>query len=662
LIGNNDTQEDIMRRRKLTQMALALLLALALIPLLHPAAAQAASGDCVTSGNQVTCTFSYTGAAQTWTVPDKVISATFDVSGAEGGPYHYNSYQRTIYWFGANGGEAKATLAVTPGATYQITVGGAGGRFDGDTGGGFNGGGAGGADRFHPGGPGGGASDVRSGACASTTSCDLAARIIIAGGGGGTGGDTGGGYGGGGGGAVGGAGGDGDPSAEGDYGRGGGGGTSRSGGGSGYYGGGDGTPGSGGGGQEYGGGGGGGGYYGGGGGGGYVGSSGGGGGGGGGSGYITSSATNATLTAGVRSGDGLITITYTPDTTAPTASPAVTSGTPGANGWYLSDVTVSWNWSDNAGGFGIDPNNCTSSSTSSGEGTLELTASCKDLAGNQGSASSTVKVDTTRPTISAAATSQPNTAGWYNTPVTVHFNCSDALSGIPDGACPTDQILSAEGAAVSSSAQTVSDVAGNTSEPSNVVTVQIDTTAPTLAPVVSPNSVVLGGTATVTSGAADALSGLASQSCTSLDTSTAGSKSVSCTATDNAGNTATASVSYQVIYAWAGFFQPIDNLPTLNSVKAGSGVPVKFSLGGDQGLSIFAAGYPKSQTVACTSGAPTDDVEQTVSASASSLQYDAATGQYSYVWKTEKSWAGTCRQLIVRLIDGTEHTAGFTFK
>jgi Right handed beta helix region len=119
---------------------------------------------------------------------------------------------------------------------------------------------------------------------------------------------------------------------------------------------------------------------------------------------------------------------------------------------------------------------------------------------------------------------------------------------------------------------------------------------------------------------------------------------------------------FEQTYAWAGFFQPIDNLPTLNSVKAGSGVPVKFSLGGDFGLNIFAAGYPKSQTVACTSGAPTDDVEQTVSAGASSLQYDAATGQYSYTWKTEKSWAGTCRQLIVRLSDGTEHMAGFTFK
>jgi hypothetical protein len=51
-----------------------------------------------------------------------------------------------------------------------------------------------------------------------------------------------------------------------------------------------------------------------------------------------------------------------------------------------------------------------------------------------------------------------------------------------------------------------------------------------------------------------------------------------------------------------------------------------------------------------------------VSAGLSSLSYDDTTGQYSYVWKTEKAWAGTCRQLVVRLSDGTDHVASFMFK
>ncbi len=113
---------------------------------------------------------------------------------------------------------------------------------------------------------------------------------------------------------------------------------------------------------------------------------------------------------------------------------------------------------------------------------------------------------------------------------------------------------------------------------------------------------------------------------------------------------------------FSGFFEPVDNLPTLNTVKAGAGVPVKFSLGGDRGLAILAAGYPQSQPVPCDGGAPQDPLEQTVAAGGSSLGYDASTDTYTYVWKTEKFWAGQCRQLVVRLIDGTDHSALFKLK
>ena len=136
-----------------------------------------------------------------------------------------------------------------------------------------------------------------------------------------------------------------------------------------------------------------------------------------------------------------------PDTTPPTAHPTVSSGTLGTNGWYTSDVTVAWNWADNPGGSGLS-STCTQTSTSSGEGAnITLTASCKDTAGNTGSASYTVKVDKTPPTLSASATKAdgtPYVAGtWTNQPVTVHFACADALSGV--ATCPADQTLSAPG-------------------------------------------------------------------------------------------------------------------------------------------------------------------------------------------------------------------------
>jgi len=57
-----------------------------------------------------------------------------------------------------------------------------------------------------------------------------------------------------------------------------------------------------------------------------------------------------------------------------------------------------------------------------------------------------------------------------------------------------------------------------------------------------------------------------------------------------------------------------------------------------------------------------DAIEQTVTVGGSRLSYDPATDTYIYKWKTNKAWAGTCRQLIVKLSDGTEHMANFKFK
>ena len=114
-------------------------------------------------------------------------------------------------------------------------------------------------------------------------------------------------------------------------------------------------------------------------------------------------------------------------------------------------------------------------------------------------------------------------------------------------------------------------------------------------------------------------------------------------------------------YVFSGFFRPVDNPPVFNSVKAGQAIPVKFSLNGNQGMNIFAAGYPTSGTIACSPDAQVEVVEETVTAGASSLSYDPASDQYSYVWKTNKAWSNTCRQLVMRFKDGTEKHANFKF-
>jgi len=156
-----------------------------------------------------------------------------------------------------------------------------------------------------------------------------------------------------------------------------------------------------------------------------------------------------------------------------------------------------------------------------------------------------------------------------------------------------------------------------------------------------------------------------------LDGSVPGSGGATFSVTETSHTwTPTSSAAFDVDYQgttqtpafnFAGFFPPVGNPPTINTVKAGSAIPVKFSLGGNQGLNILAPGSPSSGQVACANGAPLDAIQTTVTAGGSSLSYDPTTGQYVYVWKTDKAWAGTCRQLDVQLSDGTSHLADFEF-
>jgi PKD repeat protein len=139
-----------------------------------------------------------------------------------------------------------------------------------------------------------------------------------------------------------------------------------------------------------------------------------------------------------------------------------------------------------------------------------------------------------------------------------------------------------------------------------------------------------------------------------------GAHTVTVTVTDRDDASGTGTLTVQVNYLFAGFFNPVQMGGVLNRAKAGSAVPVKFSLNGNQGMNIFETGFPRPATIPCDASAGTNPVE-TITAGGSSLNYDASTGQYTYVWKTESSWRNSCRQLVVKLKDGTEHSANFQF-
>lgn len=110
------------------------------------------------------------------------------------------------------------------------------------------------------------------------------------------------------------------------------------------------------------------------------------------------------------------------------------------------------------------------------------------------------------------------------------------------------------------------------------------------------------------------------------------------------------------------FLLPVKPFPEFKTIRAGQAIPLKFSLGDNYGLDILAAGSPASGPIACGSTDPIVPVEPASPVGASGLSYDPLKDVYNYVWATESAWAGTCRQVVLVLIDGTVLRANFNFR
>ena len=120
-------------------------------------------------------TFFYTGSMQTFVVPPCVSSVTIQVWGAQGGSSTYNG---SSFYDGGLGGYSTGNLSVTGGQTLYVAVGRKGAPFNNPSAG-WNGGACAGNNINGYGGGGGDGSDVRVG---GQTWND---RVIVAGGGGG---------------------------------------------------------------------------------------------------------------------------------------------------------------------------------------------------------------------------------------------------------------------------------------------------------------------------------------------------------------------------------------------------------------------------------------------------------------------------------------------
>ncbi|MEN3281960.1 MAG: hypothetical protein V7607_3100 [Solirubrobacteraceae bacterium] len=151
-----------------------------------------------------------------------------------------------------------------------------------------------------------------------------------------------------------------------------------------------------------------------------------------------------------------------------------------------------------------------------------------------------------------------------------------------------------------------------------------------------------------------------------LDTSVAGPHSFTVTARDSAGNTSTVTHVYTVAspttgpgYDFGGF---VAGTQDGARVKAGDVAPIVFSLGGDLGLDVLAAGSPSSGAVDCANPGRPTATEPALSKSGRGLFYDVATGHYVFLWQTRKSWKGTCRAFVLTLNDGSVHQLTVNFR
>jgi hypothetical protein len=204
--------------------------------------------------------------------------------------------------------------------------------------------------------------------------------------------------------------------------------------------------------------------------------------------------------------------------------------------------------------------------------------------------------------------------------VTIDWQATDTSSPATD---PPDTIASTEGASVGYSSGPSCDTSYNCAKGS--LSLSIDLLGPSLAPTITPATILLHGTATTTPHATDTTSRVSTQSCGSVDTSTAGAHTLTCTATDNAGNSTTTSVAYVVQYKMLGFFSPTSNAKW----KGGQTVPIKIALGDANGIRIADSAAQALLSPTCR----VTFVAAGAQAASACMKYDTANHQFTYSWK-----------------------------
>jgi hypothetical protein len=381
-----------------------------------------------------------------------------------------------------------------------------------------------------------------------------------------------------------------------------------------------------------------------------------------------------------RGPSGLYGISLTGTTGCDTTPPTVDLRSPadGAQVGQGAELVVDFSCSDE-GGSGLA--SC-AGTVADGErldtsqlGEVSVTVTARDEAGNQTVVTSTVTVvDETKPTITLTTPADGAVYG-LGEQVLADYSCADEPNGSGLDSCEGSVASGAPVDTGSLGEKTftveASDEAGNSDSKSVTYTVA-DRAAPTITLTTPAEGAVyaLGEQVLADYSCSDEPNGSGVATCDGsaaagapLDTSRVGPKTFVVQTTDNAGNSASKTVAYSVVYDFDGFLAPLENLPRVNRWKAGVPVPVRFSLGAYRGAAPVAAGYPKIAPVACGTGAEPPGLEKARGMWKKSSAHQSRRGRsaYTFMWRTEKRWTGSCRQLVLKLDDGSLHRVEVQF-
>jgi hypothetical protein len=362
-------------------------------------------------------------------------------------------------------------------------------------------------------------------------------------------------------------------------------------------------------------------------------------------------------------------VSAAPAATQDTTALVITSdiqGTKGADGWYTSDVALSWSVADPDSAI-TAKDGCNDVAITSDQEAQTYTCTATS-AGGTDSTSVTIKRDASEPQIASDVVGdRSGNLDWYTGNVTIAWDVSDPTSGVgsrqgcggKDGRTAVQQ--DGKGQEFTCSATN-----GAGLEKSRTKTINLDATPPVVAlkgDLLNGSSYYFGFVPTApTCEASDVTSGLSSE-CTVVGyRSQVGSQTVVAKAQDVAGNRNQAEHTYNVLpWDLKGFNQPVNMGRVLNTVKAGSTVPFKFEVfAGNTELTDPAVVESFSrQQVSCASldATGTDAIEITTTGG-TSLRYDATGGQFVQNWKTPAE-PGSCYKVTMETQDGSALVAIF---